>query len=109
MRQNGGVNHAPEWRRGRTAPSPLMMEAFYTREPCPCILRDRRGCASVPKIDQNLDEIPRLQGPAQIMGALGPLTPRQSKALLDKIRADAGDAGMLQRHMPLKKPWRRAL
>src|ERR1700704_4902928 len=61
------------------------------------------ACASVPKVDQNLDEIPRLQAPAQIMGALGPLTPRQSKALLDKIGAEAGDAGMLKRHVAIEE------
>jgi len=37
------------------------------------------------------------------MGALGPLTPRQSKALLDRIGAEAGDAGMLQRHIAIEE------
>src|SRR6266853_1551521 len=57
------------------------------------------ACATVPKVDQNLEEIPRLEGPAQIRGALGPLTARQSKAILDRIGAEAGDAGMLKRHI----------
>jgi cardiolipin synthase len=61
------------------------------------------ACATVPKVDQNLDEIPRLEGPAQIKGALGPLTARQSKALLDRIGAEAGDAGMLKRHIAIEE------
>jgi len=61
------------------------------------------ACATVPDVDKNLDEIPRLEGPAQITGALGPLTAQQSKALLDRIGTEAGDAGMLKRHIAIEE------
>ncbi len=37
------------------------------------------------------------------MGASGPLTLQQSRALLDRIGAEAGDAGMLKRHIAIEE------
>jgi cardiolipin synthase len=57
------------------------------------------GCAVVPKVD---DTPP---GPAAvpIVGARGPLTARQSKALLDSITPEPGDAGALKRHLAIEQ------
>src|ERR1700754_341655 len=67
---------------------------------CVCILTH---CASVPDVP-----IDQLSGPAAspastIMGARGPLTLRQSKTLLDRVESEAGDAGMLDRHLAIEQ------
>ena len=53
------------------------------------------GCATLPDIAP-----PQAAGKVspQIVGRSGPLTTEQSKALLQRLSADAGDAGLLQRH-----------
>ncbi len=61
------------------------------------------ACASVPDVDKNPDAILRPQGPVRIMGASGPLTAQQSRALLDRIGAEAGDDLMLRRHVAIEE------
>jgi cardiolipin synthase len=53
------------------------------------------GCATLPDIAP-----PQSAGKVspQIVGRSGPLTTEQSKAILQHLSADAGDAGLLQRH-----------
>ncbi|MGZ5920592.1 MAG: phospholipase D-like domain-containing protein [Rhizomicrobium sp.] len=57
------------------------------------------GCAAVPKVD----DTPPGQGAPQIMGARGPLTAGQSRALLAKIAPEPGDAGILKRHIAIEE------
>ena len=57
------------------------------------------GCAAVPRVN----DTPPPQGSPTIMGARGPLTAQQSKALLDKIAPEAGDAGVLKRHLAIEE------
>ena len=61
------------------------------------------ACASVPQIDQNVG-LPSGTAPKpEIIGARGPLTAQQSKALLDRISTEPGDAGVLQRHLAIEQ------
>jgi len=57
------------------------------------------GCAAVPKVD----DTPVPQGTPTIVGARGPLTPGQSRALLDRIAPEPGEAGILKRHMAIEE------
>src|SRR5579872_4689988 len=57
------------------------------------------GCATVPKVD----DTPPGQATPQIMGARGPLTATQSRALMDKIAPEPGDAGILKRHIAIEE------
>jgi cardiolipin synthase len=57
------------------------------------------ACAAVPKVN----DTPPLQATPQIVGASGPLTAQQSKALLEKIAPETGDAGILKRHMAIEE------
>ena len=57
------------------------------------------GCAAVPKVD----DTPAPQGATQIVGARGPLTAQQSKALLEKIAPEPGDSGILKRHLAIEE------
>ncbi len=57
------------------------------------------GCAVVPKVD----DTPQPQPTTTIMGARGPLTAQQSRALLDRIAPEPGDAGILKRHLAIEE------
>ena len=55
-------------------------------------------CAAVPRVnDRPAPE------PAHIVGARGPLTAQQSRALLDRIAPEPGDAGILKRHTAIEE------
>ena len=57
------------------------------------------ACATVQDVDKSFHP----QSTTQIMGARGPLTAQQSKALLDKITTEAGEAGVLRRHLTIEE------
>ncbi len=57
------------------------------------------ACASVPKVN----DMPMGQAGAQIVGAQGPLSAEQSKAILGRIASEPGDAGILQRHVAIEQ------
>ncbi|HXJ02028.1 MAG TPA: phospholipase D-like domain-containing protein [Micropepsaceae bacterium] len=61
------------------------------------------GCASVPQIDQSVGPPSSTTPKPEIIGARGPLTAQQSKALLDRISTEPGDAGVLQRHLAIEE------
>ncbi len=58
------------------------------------------GCASVPHVNES-----GIQPSKEIhmVGARGPLTARQSKAILDRLAAQAPNAGALERHLALEQ------
>jgi cardiolipin synthase len=60
------------------------------------------GCANVPVFDETLGNT---HSPAeiQIMGARGPLSERQSKAVLARLAAQAPDADALARHIAVEQ------
>jgi cardiolipin synthase len=57
------------------------------------------GCAAVPKVD----DTPPPQATTTIVGARGPLSAQQSRALLDRIAPEPGDAGILKRHLAIEE------
>jgi cardiolipin synthase A/B len=59
------------------------------------------ACASVPDVAPTNEAAP--QSTTQIIGARGPLTVGQSKALLSRIATEAGDAGILRRHLAIEE------
>lgn len=60
------------------------------------------GCANVPVVDDRMT-VPRPAGDIQIMGARGPLSKRQSRAVLSRLAAQAPDAGALERHLAVEQ------
>src|SRR5262249_29987359 len=60
------------------------------------------ACAHVPVFDETLA---RTHSPAEIeiMGARGPLSKKQSKAVLSRLAAQAPDAGALERHLAVEQ------
>jgi cardiolipin synthase len=60
------------------------------------------ACVTAPIIDQGVNGSPATQKP-RIIGANGPLTTGESKALLAQISTEPGDAGILQRHLAIEQ------
>src|SRR5215831_4223869 len=56
------------------------------------------ACAAVPRVN----DTPSPEA-AHIVGSRGPLTAEQSRALLDRIAPEPGDAGMLKRHTAIEE------
>ena len=56
------------------------------------------GCSTVPKVD----DTPPAEAP-HIVGSRGPLTAQQSRALLDRLAPEPGDAGLLRRHSAIEE------
>jgi hypothetical protein len=44
------------------------------------------GCATLPNVSKMMDEVPTTQRPAQIASAKGLLSPKQSKALMERLQ-----------------------
>jgi cardiolipin synthase len=59
------------------------------------------GCASVPNVEPVIQSADSGAEP-QLVGARGPLSADQSKAILDKLRAQAPDSDILQRHLAIE-------
>lgn len=60
------------------------------------------SCAHVPVFDETLAAV-RAPTDIQIMGARGPLSKKQSKAVLARLAQQAPDAGALERHLAVEQ------
>ncbi|HEY3784200.1 MAG TPA: phospholipase D-like domain-containing protein [Steroidobacteraceae bacterium] len=60
------------------------------------------SCANVPIVDETLSST-YSPSEIQIMGARGPLTQKQSQAVLRRLAAQAPDAGALERHLAVEQ------
>ncbi|MGE5202323.1 MAG: phospholipase D-like domain-containing protein [Acidobacteriota bacterium] len=61
------------------------------------------SCASVPNVEPVMDQSANADAKPQLSGARGPLTVKQSKAILDKLRTQAPDSDILQRHLVIEE------
>ena len=61
------------------------------------------GCAQVPMVDEADLAKPSDGSQIKVFGARGPLSGRQSKALLDRLAAQAPNAGALERHLAVEQ------
>jgi cardiolipin synthase len=61
------------------------------------------GCATLPKTDNLAKDHPATAAPPKIMGAHRQLTPRESKALIQKIKRQAPPTDFLQRHIMVEE------
>jgi cardiolipin synthase A/B len=57
----------------------------------------------VPEFDPIMGRPSDAASKPQIIGAHGPLTARQSKALLERLSTEPGDAGVLKRHLAIEQ------
>jgi cardiolipin synthase len=56
------------------------------------------GCATLPNVSEMIDEAPTTQAPRQIASAKGLLSPKQSKALMERLQRSVDPTDMLQRY-----------
>jgi cardiolipin synthase len=61
------------------------------------------GCANVPDVEPVMGQSATTDAKPQLVGARGPLSAAQSKATLDKLRAQAPASDILQRHLAIEE------
>jgi cardiolipin synthase len=61
------------------------------------------ACGSVPDVEPVMNQSANADAKPQLAGARGPLSVEQSKATLDKLRAQAPDSDILQRHLAFEE------
>ena len=59
------------------------------------------GCTSLPQVTANT--LPATAPPAKLVGAHGPLSPRQSKAILANLSSRSEETGIFERHLVLEE------
>jgi cardiolipin synthase len=59
------------------------------------------GCSSLPTLNPDLAQ--RREPPVQLEGAGGPLSPAQSKAVLDRLRSRSPETDIFSRHLALEE------
>lgn len=57
------------------------------------------GCAPLPKTAEIIDNVPDKQAPPRITTGKGPLSPGQSKAILDRLKSSVEPTDILHRHL----------
>jgi len=61
------------------------------------------ACATVPNVEPVMNQSANADDKPQLSGARGPLSVEQSKTILDKLRAQAPDSDVLQRHLAIEE------
>src|ERR1700757_3900447 len=61
------------------------------------------GCASLPNVKYLIDEASLNAQTPEIVGAHGPLSPDQSKAILERLKREVGETDILQRHLAFEQ------
>ncbi|OGQ88384.1 MAG: cardiolipin synthase B [Deltaproteobacteria bacterium RIFOXYD12_FULL_56_24] len=62
------------------------------------ILSFSSGCATLPNVSEMIEETPAAQQPQQIVSAKGVLSPRQSKAIMARLKGAVNPTDILERH-----------
>jgi len=56
------------------------------------------GCATLPNVSEMIDEAPTGQEPDQIVSSKGLLSPKKSKAIMDRLKSSVNPTDILERH-----------
>jgi len=56
------------------------------------------GCATLPNVAEKMDTAPSAQEPPKIVSAKGQLSPKQSKAIMERLKSSVDPTEILQRH-----------
>ncbi|MCK9195647.1 MAG: cardiolipin synthase [Syntrophales bacterium] len=62
------------------------------------ILVTSSGCATLPNVTEKIDAAPTTQEPSQIVSAKGLLSPKQSKAIMERLKRSVAPTDILDRH-----------
>jgi len=63
------------------------------------ILGTSSGCAALPNVSEKIDAAPTAQEPQQIVSAKGLLSPKQSKAIMERLKRSVAPTDILERHI----------
>ncbi len=63
------------------------------------ILSLSNGCATLPNVSEKIDAAPTTQEPRQIVSVKGLLSPKQSKAIMERLKRSVAPTDILERHM----------
>lgn len=63
------------------------------------ILGFKCGCATLPNMAEKMDAVPSAQEPRQIVSARGLLSPKQSKAIMERLKRSVVPTDILERHI----------
>ncbi len=63
------------------------------------ILGFSSGCATLPDVAEKIDAAPTAPEPPQIVSAKGPLSPKQSQAILDRLKRSVDPTDILERYI----------
>jgi cardiolipin synthase len=86
-----------------TGPRPFFKQSRLRPLLCVTLSVGLAACASVPDFDQMFDKAAETAPNTGIVGMRGPLTAKQSKAVLARLGLEPGDAGLLQRHLAIEQ------
>src|SRR5512135_529180 len=56
------------------------------------------GCATLPNVTEKIDAAPAAQEPRQIVSVKGLLSPKQSKAIMDRLKRSVDPTDILERY-----------
>jgi cardiolipin synthase len=63
------------------------------------ILSISSGCAALPNVSEKIDAAPTAREPQQIVSAKGLLSPKQSKAIMERLKRSVAPTDILERHI----------
>ena len=63
------------------------------------ILGTSSGCAALPNVSEKIDAAPNAREPQQIVAAKGLLSPKQSKAIMERLKRSVAPTDILERHI----------
>ena len=63
------------------------------------ILAISSGCAALPNVSEKIDAVPTAREPQQIVSTKGLLSPKQSKAIMERLKRSVAPTDILERHI----------
>ncbi|MDP3142478.1 MAG: phospholipase D-like domain-containing protein, partial [Candidatus Omnitrophota bacterium] len=85
------------WRR-RKIPQMAIVKTFFLFFMLVSILSLSNGCATLPNVSEKIDAAPTTQEPRQIVSTRGVLSPKQSKAIMERLKRSVAPTDILGRH-----------
>ena len=58
------------------------------------------GCATLPNVSKKIDAAPVAQEPRQIVSAKGLVSPKQSKAIMERLKRSVDPTDIMERYRP---------
>jgi cardiolipin synthase len=76
----------------------IIVKQFFLSVLFVAIVSINNGCATLPNVSETIDEAPTADKPRQIVSSKGTLSPRKSKAIMDRLKKSVAPTDILERH-----------